>query len=299
MSTRLAEVKYTDPSFARGKHQPMVDLKRGGQHGHLNDYEAWCSHAPYVRQNTIPRLITAPRGYRDLPNPQIWYTALKSIIELHSKTIGGLNSTLSVDSAQQAFGGAGEQHDVPVNVTRARTEPSHSVDEKYGRPVTEFLEGWILNLIGDPETKYPNVLKQEGVIVPDLLPDYYSCSVLYIEPDPTGRRCMHAWYVTNMYPTEGPSREGARDMTSSKEDLTIDITFTGITQTGIGVNNFGQLVLDALNMANVNPHHRPVYHHGSTDKFNPDSEANLKGQIAKQTGFHEMVNQAHESFIKP
>ena len=71
MPTRLPEALYTDASFARGKNHPMVDLKRGGQHGHLADYEAWCSSSPYVRQNIIPRLITAPRGLADLPNPQV------------------------------------------------------------------------------------------------------------------------------------------------------------------------------------------------------------------------------------
>ena len=292
MPTRLPEALYTDASFARGKNHPMVDLKRGGQHGHLADYEAWCSSSPYVRQNIIPRLITAPRGLADLPNPQVWYAGLKAILELHSKTISGLTSTIEVESIQQAFGGAGEQIDAPVNVTRSKSEPVHSVDEKYGRPITEFLDSWITNLIMDPETKYPNVLKQEGVVVKDLLNDYYSCSMLYIEPDPTMTRVVHAWYVTNMYPQAGANREGAFDLTGSKEDLSIDISFTGITQVGLEVNNFAQIVLDSMNVANANPHLRPVHHHGNTDRKAPNSEAKLAGSIAKDTGFKELMEKA-------
>lgn len=292
MSTRLPEALYTDASFARGKRHPMVDLKRGGQHGHLVDYEAWCSSSPYIRQNVIARLITAPRGYADLPNPQVRYAGLKAIIELHTKTISGLQSTLEVESAQQAIGGAGEQIDAPINVTRSRTEPVHSLDEKYGRPVTEFLDSWIMDLIMDPETKYPNVLKQSGVTVKDLLNDYYSCSVLYIEPDPTMTKVVHAWFVTNMYPQAGATREGAMDLTGSKEDLSIDISFTGITQVGVEVNNFAQLVLDSTNVANVNPNLRPVFHHGNTDRNSPNSEAKLAGAIAKDTGWKELLEKA-------
>ena len=135
-------------------------------------------------------------------------------------------------------------------------------------------------------------MKQDGIVVPDLLPDFYSCSVLYIEPDPTMTKPIHAWYVTNMYPNEGATREGSRDLTASKEDLTIDIGFTGLTQTSVGVHQFAQKVLDSMNIANANPNMQPVFHHGNTDRNNPNSEASLAGQIAKDTGFHELVDKA-------
>lgn len=298
MAVRLSEALYTDASFARGKYHPMVDLKRGGQHGFLVDYEAWCSSSPYIRQNVIPVLITAPRGIKDMPNPQVMYAGIKAFFELHSKTISGLQSSLEVDSAQQAIGGAGEMIDAPVNVTRARTEPVHTVDEKYGRPFTELFDSWITNLIMDPETKVPGILNQENVVVKDLLNDYFSASVLYIEPDPTMRKVVHAWYVTNMYPQAGASREGGRDLTSSKEDLSIDITFTGLTQVGIEVNNFAQLMLDSMNLANVSPNLRPVFHHGNADRKAPGRESALLGAIAKNTGFKELMEKASTEAVR-
>ena len=300
MSSRLQNAFYTDPSFAKGKQQPSLDLARGGQHGHLVDYEAWCSSTPYIRQNLIARVITAPRGFDKLPNPSMWYAGLKAIVELHSKTISGLNSTLEVESVQQAMGGAGEQIDTPVNVTRSKSEPTHAVDEKYGRSISEFLDGWIMNLIMDPETKYPNVLKQSGVVVPDLLNDFFSCSVLYIEPDPSMRKCMHAWYVTNMYPQAGATREGNFDLTGSKEDLSIDITFTGITQVGIAVNNFGQTVLDSINKSAVgaNPNLRGVFHHGNTDRLKTTRQGLLENDLAKNTGFEESLRAAAAEALK-
>ena len=78
MSSRLQNAFYTDPSFAKGKQQPILDLARGGQHGHLVDYEAWCSSTPYIRQNLISRVITAPRGFDKLPNPSMWYAGLSN-----------------------------------------------------------------------------------------------------------------------------------------------------------------------------------------------------------------------------
>ena len=303
MSSRLKEAIWNDktrPAYAAGKLQPIVDLGRGGQHGHMVDYEAWCSSTPYIRTNLIARVITAPRGFDVLPNKEIWYAGLKAIIELHTKNISGLNSTLEVESIQQAMGGAGEQIDAPVNVTRSKSEPSHSVDEKYGRPISEFLDGWIMNLIMDPETKYPNVLKQDKVVVPDLLNDFFSCSVLYIEPDPTMRKCMHAWYVTNMYPQAGATREGNFDLTGSKEDLSIDISFTGITQVGIAVNNFGQLVLDSINKAavNGNPNLRGVYHHGNTDRLKPDRQGAFTNDLSKSTGMAELLEAAAKEAVR-
>lgn len=232
---RLVDTLNSNSPFP-GHNAPIVDIKQGGSFGHMFDYKALVSSTPYVREHVIAVLIQAPRGFDQLPDPQSWYRALKAIIEEQSREITGLQSTLSIENVEHEVGGAGEKVSAVSNVTRATSEPSHSIPEKYNMPVSLFINSWILELMMDPETKYANVITRAGAEVTDHLIDFYSCTVLYFEPDPVMRHPLKAWLCSFMRPdSEGAVVEGSRSLTSGKEDLTIDLKMTATTQVGQGV----------------------------------------------------------------
>lgn len=254
----LGHEAYGEKSMnARG----MVDIAQlqAGQNGFQTDFEGYVNNAAYVRRNLIAVLVEAPRGFQHLPNPEQWVATLKSLVELHAQSIEGLQSTLTVDFAETAVGGAGEMQEDISNVTRARSTPTFTWVEKYGKPINSFLTGWITNLIMDPITKVPNIMTRSGAKPTDLLPDYTSATILFIEPDPTHTRVVHAWLSTNMMPKTAGEVIGTRDLTAGGETVNYSVEFTALTQEGMGVQLLAQRYLDEMNLSAVNPNLRPAF----------------------------------------
>ena len=257
---RITDVFVTNPPYYNHK-APIIDLKKGGQFGHMMDYAALASATPYVRQNLIAILLEAPRGFQYMDRPEIWRASLKSIIEEQSKSITGLNSTLKIENVEQAVGGAGEQISAVSNVTREQSRPVHSINEKYNMSVATFINSWILELMMDPETKYPNIITRgdKRSQLTDHLADFYGATVIYFEPDPIFRHVIKAWLCYFVRPAdEGVTIEGSRDLTTGKEELSVDLTMTAVSQVGAGPIELAQKILDSLNPTNANPWQRPV-----------------------------------------
>lgn len=273
---RLTDTILASRGYSVGRNAPMLNLGVGGQFGWQTDYPAFISNTAYVRRNLIAKLIEAPRGFQDLPEPQLWHAALKTLVEVEPRSIEGLQMGLTVDTASSPFGGAGENQEDPTNVTRQASNPSFSYLERYGRPINHFLNQWITELIMDPITKFPNVVTR-GRRPQDLLPDYYSMTVLFFEPDPTHTKVDKAWLCTNMYPKSDGPVEGRRDLTSAGSTNEISIEFTAISQVGIGVNQFAQRILDEMNLTGNNPNIRPAF----VDKISADVKAAANGYAEK------------------
>lgn len=255
---RLTEAILGQKAFGQYVNQPMLDLTYGGQQGWAPNLKEWISNQAYVRRNLVPVLLEAPRFFQLMPDPAKWTSSLKSLIELHCRSIEGFNAALTVDLDEHPVGGGGEMQQEVINVTRARSEPSFTFIEKYGRPIQTFIQHWIQYALMDPETKYALVGTLENN-PDDLLADWYSMSCLFFEPDPTHRKVVQAWITTNMFPRETGEIIGKRDLTASSEMLTLTIPFTGISQYGMGVNLFAQKILDGINMVKSNPYLRPEF----------------------------------------
>ena len=255
---RLTEAILGQKAFGGHANQPMLDLTYGGQHGWAPNLTEWVSNQAYVRRNLVCVLLEAPRFFTLMPDPAKWVSTLKSLLELHCRSIEGFNAALTVDTDEHPVGGAGEMQQEVINVTRARTEPSFTFVEKYGRPIQTFIQHWIQYALMDPETKYALVGTLERK-PEDLLADWFSCSALFFEPDPTHRKVVQAWVTTNMFPKETGEIVGKRDLTSASEILNLTIPFTGISQYGLGVNLFAQKILDGININNANPYTRKSF----------------------------------------
>lgn len=287
-SIRPSDIILGGKSYASGRENAILDLKYGGQMGFQPDYPSYLSNAAYVKRNLIPFLVQAPRGFNDLDPTGKMIETLKALVELHPKSIEGLNSTLRVEFSETAFGGAGEMQQDVTNVTRERSSPAFTWTEKYGKPINRFLDFWITGLLMDPNTKYPGVVMNDLRSIPlDLLPDYTAATMLFVEPDPTHTKVVEAWLCTNMMPDTGGDNTGRRDLTASGETADYSITFSAITQVGHGVRRFGQQLLDNLRMTNVNPNYRPAF----IDSITADVE--------KYSGYSEAIAAASQSAVRP
>lgn len=255
---RLTEALLQQKAFGSNANQPMLDLTYGGQQGWAPNLKEWISNQAYVRRNLVCILLESPKFFTLMPDPDKWVSTLKSLVELHARSIEGFNAALTVDVDSHPVGGANELQDEVINVTRARTEPSFTFIEKYGRPIQTFIQHWIEYALMNPETKYALLGTLENK-PDDMLADWFSMSCLFFEPDPTHSKIVQAWVTTNMYPKETGEITGKRDLTSASEILTLTIPFTGISQYGLGVNLFAQKILDTINHTKANPYLRPSF----------------------------------------
>ena len=266
----------------------MVDIGelQSGQQGYRTDFEGYVSNSAYVKRNIIAVLVEYPLGFNHLPHPERWIRTLKALVELHPASITGLASTLTVNYAEHAVGGAGELQEDFSNVLRERTRPVFNWTEKYGKPINAFLDGWITNLMMDPITKVPNVMTRHGHKPFDLLPDYTGMTVLFIEPDPTHRQVVTSWLCTNMHPMTAGEVIGRRELTSDGELAEYSVGFTSLTQVGMGVDLFAQRYLDDMNLSAVNPNLKPA--------FIREINADIRKEIS---GYHDHLDLAHELAI--
>ena len=287
MTDLRKDVFQSADDFAKYQTAPMVSLQKGGQFGHFTDISQYVASANYIRKNLICVLMAAPLGFDDLENPKALKAILKHLVEVQAKSIEGLNATITVDYTETPVGGAGEMQEDVSNVTRQRSSPTFTWTEKYGKPINAFLEYWIFQLLGDPESKIPQVVTRGTKKPTDLLPDYTGASMLFIETDMTGTKVLRAWLCTNMHPKTGGQVEGRRDMTSAGETIDYSVEFTSLTQHGVGVNQLGQKVLDGMNLTYANPNKRPAFMDGI------DS-----GIGAQKVGYIDQVNSANKTFIK-
>ena len=275
--SRLTDALLDQRAFAKGATQPMLDLSYGGQFGWAPNLTEWVSNQAYVRRNLVCILLEAPRFFQLMPDSQKWVMTLKSLMELHARTIEGFKAGLTVDTDTHPVGGGGEMQDEIIDVKRARSEPVFTFNEKYGRPIQTFLYNWIQYGLMDPDTKFALVNTLSGQKPDDMLADWYSMSCLFFEPDPSHRKVVKSWVTTNMFPKETGDIEGKRDLTTGSEILTLSIPFTGISQFSMGTNILAQRILDSININNANPYLRPSFVQEISSDVNAATEGYKEG----------------------
>ena len=285
--------------LASSQVAPMLDISYGGQFGWSPNQAEWISNQAYVRRPLVCILLEAPGFFQAMPNPPLWVQTLKSLVELHPRSIEGLKADLTVDTDEHPAGGAGEMMQEFIDVKRARSEIAFTFVEKYGMPISNFLYSWITYGMMDPDTKVSMLATISGAVqaqslgtplngsqvAGDLLADWYSMSCLFFEPDPIHTNVLKAWVATNMWPKGTGTIEGKRDLTTPGELNTLNIEFTSICQYNLGTKLFAQSILDQINIVNANPNLRPSF-------IQPGADANADGGMGYQYGAAALASNA-------
>lgn len=276
MVMRIAEALLGEKAFGLNKDRVMLDPRFGGQNGYSVDLPTYVNHTPYVQQQLIVLLLSAPTGFQFLPEPDVWVGTLKAIFENQSTSIEGFRAKLTGDFASVAFGSAGEEQEVIRDMKRERTQISVTLVEREGRPFTEFFDMWMTYFGKDPDTKWP-LITTFASRPADNLPDTRSASILAFEPNVMLTDVTSAWIVIDLFPKEGFEVNGKMDKNSPGDTLTATIPFTGVAQTGYGVRKFAKQVLNAMNFTGANPNMRSAV----IDKFDP--------RVEKLSGYAQQV----------
>lgn len=260
MSTR-----FTNSVLQKGKiytgSSATLNLSYGGQNGFLprigivdgsgKSYGEWISNHAYLKHNLIPIVLQTPRFFNYLPEPEKWRRFYKALLETHALTIDGLTSTLTVETDEHAIGGAGEFQEEITDVKRSRSNPQFTFKEKAGRAVNKFWEAYIKYGMMDPDTKTPNIvkyLKDIGDIGGMYTPDFYSGTMIFIEPDITKMDVVDAWLCTNMFPKGAGDRTGKMEKTAGAEMQDVSIEFSAITLANEPVQKLAMSILGNLSV---------------------------------------------------
>lgn len=269
-------MRITDAVLQKGAlystRAPSLNLRYGGQHGHMprvgsigadgKSYQEWISNQAYVQRNVIPVLLTYPLFFDYMPpNRSTWIGMLKAIMEQHPLTIEGLNASISIETDEHSVGAAGEMQQEYTKVNRTRSEPSFTWQEKAGESITRFWEWYVTYGISDPDTGMANV---RNYITQDdysgiYTPDFYTFSMMFIEPDSLGKYVNRAWLLNNMGPTGTLEVNGKRDIKANGELKSISMTFSALSAPpSVAVNNMAERLLAAMNVINKIPEYDSV-----------------------------------------
>jgi len=246
---------------------PTMDIRYGGQWGALpriggvdsdKPIHEWMHEQSYLRRDVIPVVLQVPKGFSLLPNPTEWNEAIKALFEVHAKTIEGLNSSLTVEHAEHVLGMSGATMREVGNVTREATSITiGGIQERYGNPFEILLDVWIRYMMMDPDHKTPLITR---VAAAETLPkawtaEWYTCTVMFIEPDPLYRMPVHAWLVSNLYPSGNPDIVGSKDKTAGRatKELSIDMGGFALPHTNKRVKALATKIITNLKLWEKDP----------------------------------------------
>jgi len=250
---RLENIILQNRAYAEGAPAPMIDLGRSSQFGYAADYEGWVGNAAHIRNNVIVVLLEAPRAFQYLRDKEYWYGTLRELLEGHAQTVDGLNGGLEVETIGNPIGAGGQQQREFTKVREIESSATFKWIEKYGMPVGKFWRRYITMLMADPLSNVPGIANLPGVEIPDLLPDMYSFSAAFIQPDRLHRKVDQAWIGTNLFPQRTGDLLGNRDIANAREGTSIDINMGGIYQYGPGVDIVAQRMLNEINITGAMP----------------------------------------------
>lgn len=237
----------------RNTLHPQVNLSRGGVFGYSADIAEFAPAQAYTRNNVVALLLRAPKFFDLMPDGDVWKRMLKDLIETQAKTIEGLKRGIEGEFEEHDYGQAGEKAEEPVKTRRQRSEVEFTWPEKYGRSVSSFWEQYLIWGILDPDTGIPMVATLGGQRPADWLPDNYTFSCLFFEPDLLWRYPLAAWIGVGMMPKKSGDWDGKRAPTENKELVSHTIPFTGVYNSGFGAMALAEKLMKEISLEGAVP----------------------------------------------
>lgn len=280
--------RYNDPmapetGYGAGGARNTVNLAQAGTNVYRPDLANLATNTPYVARNLVPFLLDAPRFFKYASNTNWLVACLKAFVETHTRTIDGLQRTLTVDNAEAPWGGSGEVIQTATNVTRARSNPNFGCWELQNRAIQRFLQWWINYGIADENTKVPRIVSDGIVPVEKYDATFYGMTVLFVEPDPTFQDCVNAYLCTNMFPLSTGPWENRKDASQIGQNLDLNIEFSALTDVSEGVQEYARQMFRKLNIRGMNPNNQKLDWGGlSADVLR--ARNGIKDQIERAVG---------------
>ncbi|QNI20996.1 tail-tube protein [Vibrio phage vB_pir03] len=272
-------------------HTRVMDISTGSQLGHMQDPENWTKAAFYMRPQVMPVLLQAPLGFKWLPDGAGMTKRLKALVETKAKSITGLNSTLTAEFEEIQVSKSGEMHQTLTKVSRERSNPNFVWNEYRGMPIYKDLSRWMIDLMEDPMTGAPGVIKYQAYAddgYPELLDHLTSMIVLFIQPNHNLTGVDFAYLCSNMKPISVPN-EAALEYGTARTAVEHAIDFTALTLTSdqvVAVADLAKAYLDSINKQGYSPAALKPF----ISQINPDLMEDATGGVGLRGGAQAVAN---------
>lgn len=267
MPSIITDGVNTASATITGASSAALNLTYGGQNGYMprigridastgKYVDEWINNHAYIKQNVIPILLSYPKGLDYMPEKEKWIRMFKALVETHPESITGLSSGLIVTTEEHAIGGDDNQQSEITDVKRAQTTLTFTFREKAGKAIQKYLDYLIRYLYKDPQTKSPLIrqyITDLSTIGSMYLPDMWSATILFIEPDILNRYVVDAWLCSNVVFKGNGDRTGSRDIHAAGEMLELSIEATPITLNNENVMTLAGTILKQLTILDKIP----------------------------------------------
>ena len=260
--TNRIEAGILDSTELHASGSPTLDLNYGGLTGAMprfgyvdpksgKYYGEWINATPYVRENIIPVMLTYPKALDFIPDKERWIGMFKAALEVEAQSITGLNTSRSLETGDGGKITGGQSFEVPTKVSIAASNISYTWKERMGRPFGKWLDFWLEYLIQDPFTRRAKITRylEDPTSNEDFImytPDFYTVTMLYIEPSNQMTTVEQAWLSFNMMPKVGGNREGKREVDAAGETIDLSVEFTNIVIDTDCVKRLAKAILPRL-----------------------------------------------------
>lgn len=267
----MKDAVLTGKSFSRSGEDstPMLNTQYGGQWGFstvvgsidkdgLTKAE-WISSQAYVPRDIIPLLIQYPKFMDLMPEPELWKNNFKAMIEVHAETIDGINLQVTVETEDNILGGSGSViMDEPTGTKIERSNVSYTWTERMGRPFQRLLDAYIKFGILDPYTQVSmigQVSKEAREYFRNnlLTADFYTASILYIEPCATMSHVVKSALHLGAFPKTSGENTMKSDRANAKAINKLTVEMAGFVISTDAVSKFAQKQLDQLAVRDSTP----------------------------------------------
>lgn len=237
MAKNRADIFIGNQAYGRSTNSGAIDLGQAGPRHFAADITNVAGNTPYVSRDVRCALLSIPRFFNYLPNAKQMSRALRQMIELSAQRIGGLNSTITPETAKVRYGNSGEEITVFTNISREQSAPEFEWPELQGFSYSRFWEYYYRMGVADEASKVPGVvaLPNSPLKASDYDATFWAFDVLFWEPDPLMLEPTKAWLCTTMAPTSPVTVEGSMELNRIGEIATVSQTFSAVTEVGMGV----------------------------------------------------------------
>ena len=251
----------------------VANIVDGGQLGTGIQITRLDAATPLVFNPAVLVVTQTPAMWNNNPRAQ---KMLKSLVEVHAKSVSGLDVTYQLETASTPVGWDGQEMKVPTRTTRQGVDPSFTWQEVTGNLVWNFMRKWIFD-IQHPDTN-ASLMSAQGIAVeqgsntmPPFLMSSFCMSMVAIQFDPTMRpeNIIDGFYYTCMFPiTTGEfGIERTWGTTQTKER---SIQFTALVQHNDNTKWLAQEIASILGFHTVNYNKAIAGPGGEAEKIQSD-----------------------------
>jgi hypothetical protein len=248
-------------------------------------YEEYFANEAHINYDIIPFVVRTPKIFDILADEALGNKLRNHFINVMTiapKKISGLNRKLSYTFGEHKIG-ASQIHQQVTGAKRERSAPVHDYVEKKGKAIEKLFEMIMVYGAMDPESQ-TNILDaldikpgyvEKGKLLSNI---YFTCTMLYVQPDAWMKNVVEASLCGNMMPMEFPENVSSREERGTDRTISeFSMPFTSIDKSNEAVRIVAQYALDNLSNVAVNPDVIPAFINNS----------DIDRALSQQFGFHE------------